>query len=62
MAYNIDENVVLGETGHVAHHNDLASAVNDLDERVGGLSIIFVDNLGQVPAGTPVDTLVIVRG
>lgn len=62
MAYNIEENVELGDSGHVAHHNAMAEAINDIDERIGGTRIVFVNDLGQIPPGTPVDTLVIVRG
>ena len=31
--YNIDEEINVGDPDHVAHHEDLAAAVNDLDVR-----------------------------
>jgi hypothetical protein len=31
--YNIDEEINVGDPDHVAHHEDLAAAVNDLDGR-----------------------------
>lgn len=34
MPYNIDEDVNVGESGHVAHHEAMAQAINDLDENV----------------------------
>lgn len=33
MAYNIDQIISVGDTAHVQHHIDLATAVNDLDVR-----------------------------
>jgi len=35
--YNLDEDITAGDTGHVTHHENLAKAANDLDERVTAL-------------------------
>lgn len=34
MAYNIDEEIVVGDPAHVQHHKDMGAAINDLDTRV----------------------------
>jgi len=66
MAYNIDETLAQGESGHIAHHAALAVATNDLDSRMAGVeekdAIFHVDDIEDVfPGDFPVDSLIIQR-
>jgi hypothetical protein len=38
MPYNIDDTLAVGESGHVEHHEAMATAINDLDTRATALS------------------------
>jgi hypothetical protein len=51
MAYNIDEDITVGDPAHVQHHQDLAAAVNDLDDRVLGSMPALVELTAEPETG-----------
>lgn len=66
MAYNLDETVAPGDSGHQTHHADIAEAVNDIDDRIAAVEaiagVIHVDDIEDVnPGDYPVDTVIIQR-